>query len=198
MKRIALPPQTVEGILDAAFRAIVTKGASDATLSAIASEAGVSRQSVYLAFGNRTGLLAAMLDWLDGKNAYPQHMADIAAGTGSAPGTLLAFVEAWLMHLPDIQPVAVLLRAAAVMDGEAAEAFERHVSGPRHAALLTICNRLAANGHLARGLSPDRAADTVWSFVHVDTWQHLVRERGWTADDFREDRLALIEATVLR
>ncbi len=198
MKASPLSPETSDAILDAAWALIVKGGVTGASLSAIAKEAGVTRQSIYLAFGNRAGLLTAMARRADGQSPYSRQMAEIASGRGEAPGTLLAFVEAWLMHLPEIYPVGSLLGAAAVTDPDAAQVFNDRMVGSLHARFLDLCTRLGAKGHLARGLTPAAAADLTWSFTHLDAWRHLVVERGWSADTFRENRLDLIRRTVLR
>jgi hypothetical protein len=30
----------------------------------------------------------------------------------------------------------------------------------------------------------ERATDIIWMLNHPDVWQHLVRERGWTPEDY--------------
>lgn len=32
----------------------------------------------------------------------------------------------------------------------------------------------------------DRAADLLWTLNHPDVWRLLVRERGWTPDEFEQ------------
>ena len=48
-------------ILETTWRLIETEGAAAATLVRVARETGVSRQAVYLFFGNRAGLLEEVL-----------------------------------------------------------------------------------------------------------------------------------------
>ena len=35
-------------------------------------------------------------------------------------------------------------------------------------------------------LDADRAADVLWTINHPNTWQLLVGERGWTADQYEQ------------
>jgi hypothetical protein len=51
-------------------------------------------------------------------------------------------------------------------------------------------------GLLPPVLPPTTAADLCWSLTHVDAWKHLVVERGWFAESFRENRKALIRNIV--
>jgi len=53
--------ETRVAILDAAWELIVERGKLDVGQAEIAAKAGVSRQTIYLAFGGRAGLLVAML-----------------------------------------------------------------------------------------------------------------------------------------
>jgi hypothetical protein len=36
------------------------------------------------------------------------------------------------------------------------------------------------------GLAVDRATDILWALNHPDFWQLLVRERGWTPEDYEQ------------
>ena len=44
--------------------------------------------------------------------------------------------------------------------------------------------RLAEMGALRRGLTVERARDTVWTLNSVQVWRLLTHDRGWTADDY--------------
>ena len=198
MKPQPLTSQTREAVLAAAWRLIVERSRVDVSLADIAAAAGVTRQSIYLGFGNRAGLLVAMARHADAQSAHARRMRAIALGAADRPEALLAFVRAWLQHLPEIYPVGMLLSAAAVTDPEAAEVFHDRMIGGLHTPYRTLLERLALAGHLARGLSAARAADLCWSLTHIDAWRHLVVERGWSPAAFRKDREALIGAMVLR
>lgn len=197
MKSAPLSPETRARILEAAWSHVVARGSVDISLSEIARAAGISRQTVYLGFGNRTGLMIAMARHADDQSAHVRQMREIVAGTGDDPATLAAFTEAWLRHLPEIYPVGVLLGAAAVTDPEAAEVFADRMVGGLLAGYRTILGRLAAAGRLAPGWTPDTAADLAWSLTHVDAWRHLVVERGWAPGAFAANRIALIRAALI-
>jgi AcrR family transcriptional regulator len=198
MKTRALTWETRSRILDAAWRQVIERGRVDISVAEIARGAGVTRQSVYLAFGNRVGLMIAMARHADEKSRHAHRMRAIAAGDEAEPETLVAFVEAWLLHLPEIYPVGVLLGAAAVTDPEAAAVFNDRMVGGLHAHYRSVIERLASAGHLAEGWTPAEAADLVWSLTHIDAWRLLVVERGWTPERFAADRLALIRLALLR
>lgn len=197
MKTSTLTPETTDAILTAAWDLIVATGKSSVGLAEIARAAGVTRQSLYLAFGNRAGLLTAMARRADASSMHARQMAEIAAGDGADAGTLIDFVDAWLRHLPEIYQVGALLVAAAATDPEAARVVEDRMIRSLLDRYRAILARIDAVGNLASGLTPDRAADLCWSLTHLDAWRHLVVERGWTPADFAANRIALVRAAVL-
>ena len=146
MKPQPLTSQTREAVLGAAWRLIVERRRVDVSLADIAATAGVTRQSIYLGFGNRVGLLVAMARHADAQSTHARRMRAIALGAADRPEALLAFVRAWLQHLPEIYPVGMLLSAAAVTDPEAAEAFhDRMIGGLRYGVCRPL-ERLAMGG----------------------------------------------------
>jgi len=56
--------------------------------------------------------------------------------------------------------------------------------------------RLAREGSLRRGLNPAVAADMLWTFTSLRTWEDLVLQRGWSAEQY-EKRLGDVLTTVL-
>ena len=54
-------PAREEALLDAAFDLVVERGAGGVTMSAIAGRAGASKETLYTWFGDRAGLLAALV-----------------------------------------------------------------------------------------------------------------------------------------
>lgn len=196
MNSSAISEDTRSAILDAAWHLIVTKRSADVSLVDIARQARVSRQSLYLGFGNRAGLLIAMARHADAASPHSNRMGEIASGAGNGPQTLADFVEAWLHHLPVIYPVGVLLSAAAATDQDAASVFADRMVGALYAKYLTILTRIEAAGRLSPLWPVTEAADLCWSLTHIDTWKHLVVQRGWFPDKFRQNRQSLIRIAL--
>ena len=61
-RRRELAAHTRSAVLEAARRLFLERGFAGATMSEIASEAGVSVQTVYKTFGNKPGLAKAVRD----------------------------------------------------------------------------------------------------------------------------------------
>ena len=76
-----------------------------------------------------------------------------------------------------------VLREAAATDPES-EALWGRIQTEFHAVLRVIVESLDEKGALAPGLDVDRATDILWSLSHPSLWQLLVRERGWTPEEY--------------
>ena len=74
----SISEQTRAAILEAAWRLIEREGKVDIGQGAIAAEAGVSRQSIFYAFGNRTGLLTAMARHRDQQSPRLARLLEVA------------------------------------------------------------------------------------------------------------------------
>jgi AcrR family transcriptional regulator len=192
-----LSPETSQAILSAAWRLICERGRADVSLGEIAKAAEVTRQSIYIGFGGRAGLLIAMARNADNRSEHSERMREISRSTADEPDALYAYVEAWLGHLPEIYPVGVLLSAASVTDAEAAAVFKDRMMGGLHSGYRRILKRLARAGHLADGWTVVRAADVCWSLTHIEAWRQLVVERGWSPAAFLANRQALIASVIV-
>jgi AcrR family transcriptional regulator len=194
MKTRPIPEETRATILDAAWALMAEAGRLDVSLSAIAAAARVSRQTLYLAFGGRAGLLTAMLRHRDSRSDHVARLSEISARPSGRAGEFVDYVGVWLDYLPMIYPVGILLHGAALNDPEAAEAWDDRMKRALLAGMRRILRAAAREGRLAPGLAADAAAELAWSLVHPASWRLLVAECGWSAEAFRRSRLALIAA----
>jgi AcrR family transcriptional regulator len=186
---------TAERILDAAERLLFERGAAHAVrLADVAEAAHLSRQSLYLHFENRAGLLVAVTRRLDERSGF----AEIIGEIWCRPGQILEpVIRAWLAYLPTILPVATALEAARVNDEAGAAAFQERMAD-LHSLYRAAVERADAAGLLADGWTVERAADWIWASTHVSAWQHLVVERDWSPEEFVERCVASILGEVIR
>lgn len=165
-------------LLEAAARLIAEHGAAGVTMEAVAAAAGVGKGTVFRRFGDRTGLLTALLD-----HSAKKLQADFLGGPPPlGPGAppverLRAF------------GVAVLYRSAEQLDLQLAAQPDstRRFSHPSHAALRTHVTMLL------RQILPDAdcelLAQTLLAYLDPALVHHLTRqcgmsmerlEKGWT------------------
>jgi AcrR family transcriptional regulator len=197
MKKQPISEATRTAILNATWSLFAEKGRLEASQADIARAAGVSRQSVFLAFGNRAGLLTAMARNKDLQSDHVQRLRQISQAETVDEQDFLRYVDIWLDYLPLIYPVGILLDADSVTDEEAASAWDDRMKGALLAGLKRILGRLEADGRLAGDWRSDQAAELVWSLVHPTCWRQLVVGCGWSHKDFRRSRLDMIHSLVL-
>ena len=78
-----------------------------------------------------------------------------------------------------------VIRSAALADPEI-EALWSRIESDFYDNQRSIVQSLDQKAALRRGLGVDRAADVLWTLNHPDVWQLLVRERGWTPEEFEQ------------
>ena len=183
-------PATRQRICEAALRLIVKRGGVDVPLADIAKAARVSRQALYLHFKDRTALFLAVAQHADDKRGLPDAIRRVQqAPTGLDALRYLAAARATLN--PEIWPLARILDSVRTED-PAAEAILQHRRVGRLGACRAIVDQLARDGSLRAGLEPAIAADLLWAFTSLRSWEDLVLVRGWTATQYEERLLATL------
>ena len=188
-------PATRDRLLDATWELVSGGGVDRLTLAAVGARAGVSRQAVYLHFGNRATLLTEMAARVDHTSGFRQEL-----GAARALGPREAFrsmLRAWFAYLPTILPVALALEASWLSGGDGGEAYRDRMDDWRDGIRLAV-RRLRDDGALAAGWTVDGAGDWTWATVHPTHYHHLVGERGWTPTEARRRLTASLEQGILR
>lgn len=189
--------ETRAGILEAAWTLMAEQRRLDAGMAEIAAASGVSRQTLFLAFGNRAGLLVAMARHQDTRGDQVLRMRQISA-TGADRTALHAFVDAWLDYLPVVYPVAIQLETGSLSDADANAAWQDRIfSQGVRTGLDRILGQIAAGGGLHPDQDPSRLADLCLTLLVPSAWRYLVVERGWTAEAFARSRHILIDALLV-
>ncbi|MEM6448510.1 MAG: helix-turn-helix domain-containing protein, partial [Cyanobacteria bacterium P01_D01_bin.123] len=120
---------TREEILDAAW-ALVSERGAEVSISEIAKAAGISRQSVYLHFGTRGGLLMALVRRADDRFEIKERLFacfDIV----DPRERLQDSIRVWIDFVIEIYPVAKELVRLRETDQDAATAWEDRMSDLR-------------------------------------------------------------------
>lgn len=189
------PTDTRGRVLAVAQEMIRERGNAAISLVEVASRAGLSRQSLYLLFGNRAGLLMALVDHLDSSNAGPGTLARARQERGR---DFEPYVRAWFEYLPVVLPVARALSAAAAAgDDDALQAWQSRL-GKLRQGFSQFTRALHSAGLLRPGWTDETAADWLLALTHVDMWQHLVVESGWKPSAYIDRIVATLRLTLLR
>src|SRR5690606_34295674 len=96
-------------------------------------------------------------------------------------------LEAYGEHVgalaPRISPILLVVRDAAVSDGDARAVWEQ-VQAERLIGMTAFATHLDEEGHLRADVARDEARDVLWTHNAVELWDLLVRQRGWTDERF--------------
>lgn len=161
----------------------------------IAGRAEVSRQALYLHFGDRAGLLCALVEFMDQVLGVEERAAHVfAAGTGVE--MLERTVELYTKLAPGIEQVAQVLEAAQYEDEALAAAWRNRMDN-RRVVHRQIIQRIANEGRLADSWTVDAAADLFYTITMPGAWRELTKELGWTSDDYREHITRLLRRALL-
>lgn len=177
-------------VVAAAAELFVRDGYAATTLDAVAAAAGVSRRTVVNAAGAKPALLSLAWDHCLVGDDEPVPMADrpmvtrIVACTDPAEA-----VRLWVDMIVDVQVRAAglgaVIEAAADVDADAAALRER-AETERLAGARSFAGHLDGIGGLRPGLTPDAAADLIWTLGDGTSYRRLVGLRGWGADAYRD------------
>ena len=158
-------------------------------MAAIATEAGVALKTVYLAFETKSGVLRELWN------------VTLRGDDGDVPVAEQAWYRETLDE-PDperqlrlnarnsrrgkerVAAVGEVIRSGARRPIPRSPSSGARIQAQYHENQRTIVESLAAKKALA--LDVDRAADILWTINHPNTWQLLVGERGWTADEYEQ------------
>lgn len=174
--------QTRANILDAAQRLLLAKGYARTTVEAIATEAGVSKQTVYAVFRSKSGIVAELLD----RAVFTDRLFELhdrSLETADVHEALRLTAQLVLQIHESQSPVFDLLRGAGVLDPELARI--QHDRRCCHRDEQEQHVRFLLRGRrLKEGITISMALDVFWCLTSRDTYRMLVQERGWPGETY--------------
>ncbi len=187
-------------IVAAASRLFVRDGYVDTTMAAIAAEAGVAVQSLYVGFGGKLGILTAALDAAITGDAEPVPLLERAwaaelAKMADARAALEFFVGQVREILTRTYPLYDVVRAAAAT--EAGELL-RENKRQRYEGVHAVAAHLSTKRGFAASVSVDQAADLLYTLVSEECYGLLVGERGWDPAAWQSWCTTMLTVTLLQ
>ena len=181
-RRRAQAGQNRAAVIEAARSRFFADGYAGTTVGQIASDAGVSVETIYKAFGNKAGLLKAVFDVAVAGDDEPVAMADrdFIARIEAEPQARTK-IEMYVAHLcesvPRAAPVQLLARDVGAADADAAGVYAQTRAEMLHG--MTLFGRnLHETGQLK--VSVNEARDVLWTYFGAEVYALLVLERGWS------------------
>ncbi len=188
-------------ILDAAESLFAARGYAATTVEAIAAGSGVAVDTVYAAFGNKRGVLQALLNVRVGGDEAELDLLDRAGSRAvqrepNQKAQLAAFAADVSAIIEQARPVDDIIRGAAAVDSDIA-ALRSEAQAYRYRNMRQFVSWLAAKGPLARGLTEDDAAAIVWTMTSPEVHGLLRVARGWSAERYAEWLAASLAQNLL-
>ncbi|WP_046766607.1 TetR/AcrR family transcriptional regulator [Jiangella alkaliphila] len=188
--RRARAAETRTRIVEAASRVFVELGYARATIPRIAAEAGVAVETVYRSATGKAGLLeAAVLAAVAGgaeRSDVPVEQRPAIRRIIDEPDPVRQ-LRAYAATQPGIWsrvgPLLHVLDAAAATD-DALQALRIQQAELRHAGLRRFADLLESRGALRAGVTPDRAADVIWTVCAQANFDAFVLACGWSHEEY--------------
>jgi len=163
-RRRAQATETRLAIVAAARDLFIDQGYARTTMADIAFAAGVSVETIYVAFKNKATLLHKAWDLTVGGDDQ-----DIVVH--ERPEVLA------------IAPFQLMVQSAAGADPAAAAMLEE-MGRQRLVGMSVMAAEVAKTGQLA--VPEEECRDVIWSMTDGMLWHRLVNERGWTNERFAD------------
>lgn len=187
-------------ITRAAYTLFSERGYTDTTMADIAAAAGVAVQTVYFTFHTKGELLSRAFDLAvmgeDGP-LPPEQQAWYARMT--AEPDLAAALRHLVTGVGTINvramPLDTFVRAEAESDPETARvwAYHERLRADAHRTILEI---LVTKAPLREDITPERATHLLLFYLGSDAYRPLVRDFGWTHEEWIDWTVAAIAGQV--
>jgi len=180
----ALREDTRSRLLQAAAEEFPVHGYAGTTVTRLAATAGVSVQTLYLAWGSKRALLRGyMQNALSGGSGSPEDAARRFAGL--SPRDRLAELAALVTEIAERAATGwSLYRDASAVDPEIAADWNE-LQLLRHQLISRILADIPASA-LTEGLTVQSAADTAWAIASPESYDLLVRRLGYQPGEFHD------------
>ena len=155
--------------MDAARSLFIARGDAGATMEAIAGQAGVAVETVYAAFGSKRAILSQMIDVSLVGDDRPIPLLDRQGPQAVLHETdprrqIGRFANDIYEIMRRVAPLFDLMRAAVKTEPDIAEMLQNMLDA-RVQGMMFFVRALMANGPLRDGLTPEEAAETVWTLT---------------------------------
>lgn len=189
--------ETRERLLDAAEREFAERGYAGTTVARLAASAGVSVQTLYLAWGSKRQLLRGYMERaLAGGEGSPGDVVSRVVGL-DLPDRLLVLADIVTENADRAALGWALHRDAAAVDPEIAQDWNELQMLRRGTTGRVLFDDDAPPVELAEGLTERTAADTAWAIASPESYFLLVTRLGYTLEEFREWMRRTLVAVIL-
>lgn len=171
-------------LIETARDVLLSEGYAALTIPKVARACGVSAESVYKRFPGKPALVRAVVEQaLRGIGPVAAETRSDTLGADDLQELLRGWGQLSAEVGPRVAPILLLVRLAAAHDTELAN-LARELDDNRQARMAANAHRLAAAGHLPRGLSVAQVTDILWTYSSPELYDLLVIRSGWTPGQY--------------
>ncbi len=175
-------------IVAAARELFIANGWQGTTIAAVARRAGVSPESVYAVFGNKSALLLGVVQTAvrRGDPATPlveQAGPRAVADAGDQAEILRLFARDIAQVLSAVADLVAVMRVAALADPEVAKVYDGIHAGRREN-LGLVARALLGKGPLRDGMSEAAALQQIWRLASPELFLLLTGVEGLTEEQY--------------
>lgn len=193
-KRARASEETRLRILEAARALLSSAGYPNVTLDQIAAKAAISRQTVYVQFGSKRGVLQALAEHIE-LESYGRDMLEGVRDLHNPVGTIR---DGIYDQIAFFERNADLLRnfyAQAAHDPDFRAVWQDRLQR-RWDAIHIVVQKIAEQGGLAEGWGLEEATDWLWSITNFRWYDEMVIERGWSPQHLAQRLRSTIEVLL--
>lgn len=194
-KRARTVEETRLRIIEAAYTLLAGEGYHNVSLDEIAARAGVSRQTIYVQFGSKRGVLQAIAEYIE-RESYGTDMMAGARTVTSAIHTIRNGVRDQIDFFHQNADLLRTFYAQAANDPDFRSVWQDRMRERRDAIHLLV-EKLAKQGWLVEDWSVEEATDWLWSLTNFQRYDELVIERGWTSEQLARRLRQAIDMVLL-
>ena len=172
----------------AARKLFLRDGYAATTITAIAAEAGVAVQTVYASLRSKREILQRILDLA--VSGPDQQLAVVATARwqdldqeSDTAIKLSMFVRLHTEICQRESAVFAIMSDAAGTDPDVRAVMQDNAER-RYRDQLALARSIGRHGGLCETLTPNRAADIIWTLASERTYLALVHERRWAPDQY--------------
>jgi AcrR family transcriptional regulator len=176
--------ETRHAIVIAAVKLFRDRGWAATTLPMVASEAGTAVDTIYSAFGSKSGLLMEAVELAIAGDDDPRSMVDrpevAQFAIGSRDERLRTAVHFTVGVYERSVPILRALQEAAASDEAARARLDQYDNDRRDVMVFGL-------GLVFGQSAPETLVDSIWALVSPEVWSMLTDKRGWlaaTAEDW--------------
>ena len=184
-------------MLQACRELLFGQGYRATTIRAVADRAGVSAETIYKAFGTKSGMMKALWDVTLAGDEAPLSMAERPElrsiwQLDDGPAKVRRYAEFVRGAHERVADLFMLLTHAGPDVAEVVAATERE----RLIGVTAFVDHLAASGLLPGNADRSGAADAFWVLTAAPLYVQLTDTRGWSTDAYEAWLIAVLTATL--